>query len=165
MPSVANYLFNLCQKNMNVRPAKIGDVQAIYALINNYAEQDRMLFRSQADIYEKLQTFFVAENEGRVVGCCALSIIWADLAEVKSLAVDPDRKGTGIGKALVQATAEHAQTLGIPKLFTLTLEPGFFLKNDFIEVEKDVLPMKVWSDCARCPKQDHCDEIALIKVL
>jgi len=30
-------------------------------------------------------------------------------------------------------------------------------------ISKGDLPMKVWSDCARCPKQNECDEIALIR--
>ena len=70
---------------MNVRSAKISDAKAINALINSYAERDRMLFRSMADIYENLQTFTVAELEGDIVGCCALEIIWADLAEIKKV--------------------------------------------------------------------------------
>ena len=77
---------------MNVRNARISDVKAIHALISSYAERDRMLFRSIADIYEKLQTFIVAELDGGVVGCCGLEIIWSDLAEIKSLAVDAAKK-------------------------------------------------------------------------
>jgi amino-acid N-acetyltransferase len=98
-----------------------------------------------------------------VVGCCALEIIWADLAEIKSLAVDGTRKQKGIGKMLVAAAVEQAAALGVPKVFALTLEPEFFEKSGFDIVEKETLPMKVWSDCARCPKQQKCDEIAVVK--
>jgi len=150
---------------MNVRNAKISDVTAINALISSYAEVDRMLFRSMADIYENLQTFIVAELDGKIVGCCALEVIWSDLAEIKSLAVDEAYKGKGIGNKLVAAAVEQAEKLGVPKLFALTLEPVFFEKSGFQIVEKETLPMKVWSDCARCPKQQHCDEIAVIKTL
>ncbi|MHC4117184.1 MAG: N-acetyltransferase [Planctomycetota bacterium] len=148
---------------MNTRSAKISDVEAINGLINSYAERDRMLFRSMADIYENLQCFTVAELDGEVVGCCALEIIWSDLAEIKSLAVDENCKQMGIGRMLVAAAAEQAVNLGVPKVFALTLEPEFFLKAGFEIVEKDTLPMKVWSDCARCPKQQNCDEIAVVK--
>jgi len=148
---------------MNTRSAKISDVEAINGLISSYAERDRMLFRSMADIYENLQCFTVAELDGEVVGCCALEIIWSDLAEIKSLAVDESRKQVGIGRMLVAAAAEQAADLGVPKVFALTLEPEFFLKAGFEIVEKDMLPMKVWSDCARCPKQQNCDEIAVVK--
>jgi len=148
---------------MNIRSAKIPDVRAIYSLINFYAERDKMLFRSMADIYENLQAFIVAELNGNVVGCCALQIIWSDLAEVKSLAVDEANTEKGIGKMLVEAATEQARQLGLPCVFALTLNPDFFEKMGFKVIEKDTLPMKVWSDCARCPKQQNCDEIAVIK--
>ena len=148
---------------MNVRNAKISDAKAINALISSYAEMDRMLFRSLADIYENLQTFIVAELDDKVVGCCALEVIWADLAEIKSLAIDEAYTGKGIGSRLVAAAVKRAAKLGVPKIFALTLEPVFFQKSGFEIVEKETLPMKVWSDCARCPKQQNCDEIALIK--
>ncbi|GAI22069.1 unnamed protein product, partial [marine sediment metagenome] len=73
---------------MKARNAEITDARAIYALISSYAERDKMLFRSLADIYENLQTFTIVELDGNVVGCCALQVIWSDLAEIKSLAVD-----------------------------------------------------------------------------
>ena len=148
---------------MEVRSAKIPDVKAIYPLINFYAERDKMLFRSMADIYENLQAFTVAELAGNVVGCCALQIIWSDLAEIRSLAVDESNTGTGAGKTLVAEAIKQAGQLGIQKVFALTLDPAFFEKMGFKIIEKDALPMKVWKDCARCPKQQNCDEIAVIK--
>jgi len=148
---------------MNIRIAKIPDVKAIYSLINFYAERDKMLFRSMADIYENLQAFIVAELNGNVVGCCALQIVWSDLAEIKSLAVDEANTEKGIGKMLVAAATEQAAELGLPQIFALTLNPDFFEKMGFKAIKKDTLPMKVWSDCARCPKQQNCDEIAVIK--
>ena len=150
---------------MNIRSAKISDVEAIYSLINFYAERDKMLFRSMADIYENLQAFTVAELDGRVAGCCALQIIWSDLAEVKSLAVDEANIDKGVGKMLVAAATEQARQLGLPKIFALTLNPAFFEKMGFKVIEKEKLPMKVWSDCATCPKQQNCDEIAVIRQL
>lgn len=147
---------------MMMRKAKVQDVPAIHSLISSYAELDRMLFRSMADIYENLQIFKVAEDAGKVIGCCALKVVWSDLAEVKSLAVNQDYFGKGIGKALVHSCLDEARQLGIKKVFTLTLVPEFFEKSGFRRAEKDAFPMKVWSDCALCPKQDHCDETALV---
>jgi len=148
---------------MEIRSAKISDVKAINALISSYAERDRMLFCSMADIYEKLQTFSVVVVNDRVVGCCALEVIWSNLAEIKSLAVDQTQKEKGIGRMLVTAAIEQAARLGVPKVFALTLEPDFFKKLSFEVVEKEALPMKVWSDCAKCSKQQNCDEIAVVK--
>jgi amino-acid N-acetyltransferase len=124
-----------------------------------------MLFRSMAYIYENLQIFTVVELEGQVVGCCALQVIWSDLAEIKSLAIAEECQSKGGGKALVEAAVQNALTLGVAKVFALTLEPKFFEKMDFIIVDKKSLPMKVWSDCARCPKQENCDETAVEKIL
>lgn len=148
---------------MKTRKAKSVDGEIIFSLINHYAEQDKMLFRSQADIYENLQSFTVVEDKGRVVGCCALQVVWGDLAEIKSLAVDSEGIGRGAGKLLVQSSIEQAGELGLPRIFALTMEPEFFCKLGFEIVEKDSLPMKVWSDCAKCSKKENCDEIAVVK--
>jgi len=148
---------------MEVRSANVTDVKAIHALINAYAERDQMLFRSMADIYKNLQAFFVVEMNGQVVGCCALEVIWSDLAEIKSLAVDEVHKGGGVGTMLVNAAVDEACRLGLPKVFGLTLKPKFFEKLGFKMVDKEALPMKVWSDCARCSKQQNCDETAVVK--
>ena len=150
---------------MLIRNATVKDVPVINALVGDFAEQDRMLFRPPSDLYENLQTFFVAETDGRIQGCCALEVIWADLAEIKSLAVAPQAQGKGMGASLVNAAVQAAGKLQVPKVFALTLEPRFFEKCGFHIVEKEYFPMKVWSDCARCPKQDHCDEVAVIREL
>ncbi len=147
-----------------IRTAKLADVPAIRDLINSYAELERMLFRSLAEIYETLRNFRVCELDGKIVGCCALQVMWSDLAEVKSLVVHEDYQGQGIGAQLVQAVLEDARQLGLPKVFALTLEKNFFEKIGFHLIKKEELPMKVWSDCVSCPKQDHCDEIAVMKV-
>ena len=146
---------------MRIRDATIEDVERIHELINGYAELDKMLFASMSSIYENLQIFKVAELDGKTVGCCALKVLWKDLAEIKSLAVDEAHFGKGIGRSLVLGSVEKAKKLGLKKIFTLTLEPDFFTKLGFETVQKELLPMKVWSDCTECPKQDHCDEIAL----
>ncbi len=148
---------------MEIRNAKISDALSIHELVNCYAELDRMLFRSLADIYEKLQTFIVADIDGKVVGCCALEIIWADLAEIKSLAVNENHIGKGIGAKMVEAAVKKASEMGVIRVFALTLVPKFFVKTGFDIVEKESLPMKVWSDCARCSKQQNCDETAVVK--
>jgi amino-acid N-acetyltransferase len=147
---------------MNIRNARVEDAPSIYSLIGSYAELDKMLFRSMADIYENLQIFKVAADNGKVVGCCALKVVWADLAEIKSLAIEESYFGKGVGKALVLACLGEARGLGLKKVFTLTLVPEFFEKAGFTRADKKTFPMKVWSDCAQCPKQDHCDESALM---
>ena len=148
-----------------IRNARLDDVPVMRELINSHAERDRMLFRSLADLYDSIRDFKLYELEGQIVGCCALQIVWADLAEIKSLAVSDDYQGRGIGKALVQAVIVEARQLHLPEIFTLTLEKEFFEKSGFRQVAMDSLPMKVWSDCVHCPKQDNCDEIAMLMKL
>jgi amino-acid N-acetyltransferase len=150
---------------MNIRNATVKDVETIYSLISQYAQLDKMLFRSKAYIFDNLQMFSVAETDEQVVGCCSLTVIWSDLAEIKSLAVAQEYQNKGIGKALVENAVEQARNLGVEKVFALTLGPAFFEKQGFKIVDKKTLPMKVWSDCAKCTKQENCDETAVEKIL
>jgi amino-acid N-acetyltransferase len=150
----------------------MGDVPAMHRLITHHAEFNRMLFRSHADLYEHLRDFFVAlepDEAGRqagadvgVVGCAALELVWRDLAEIKSLAVDDRMRGRGIGKKLVAATLEEGRRLGLQRIFALTRERRFFENLAFREVERQTLPHKVWTDCVHCPLQENCDEIAMV---
>ena len=148
-----------------IRPATIHDVPRIQEIINSHAELGKMLFKSYAQLYEDLRDFGVCEVDGDVIGCAALTIIWADLAEIRSLAVDERFRGRGVGRSLVEWTVSEARRLGIRRLFALTYEQGFFEKLGFEVVQKDTLPLKVWSDCVRCPKREGCDEIAVVRVL
>ena len=148
-----------------IRPATVHDVQRIGEIINNHAELGRMLFKSYAQLYEDLRDFAVEEKDGRIVGCCALAIVWADLAEVRSLAVDDAHRGQGIGRRLTEWAVDEARRLQIRRIMSLTYEQAFFEKLGFEVVNKDTLPLKVWSDCVRCPKRDGCDEIAMVRTL
>jgi amino-acid N-acetyltransferase len=154
-----------------IRPATIHDVPRIQEIVNSHAELGKMLFKSYAQLYESLRDFAVYELDGgqqgagEVVGCTALAIIWADLAEVRSLAVDENYTGRGIGRRLVEWCIDESRRLQIRKLMSLTYEQKFFEKLGFAVVDKDSLPLKVWSDCVRCPKRDGCDEIAMVREL
>ncbi|MBI4579297.1 MAG: N-acetyltransferase [Planctomycetes bacterium] len=149
-----------------IRNAIMADVPEMHRLITHHAELNRMLFRSHADLYEHLRDFFVCvEATGggpRVLGCVALELVWRDLAEIKSLAVDEEHRGRGIGRQLVRATLDEARRLGLARVFALTRERPFFDKLGFRVVAKETLPHKVWTDCVRCPLQEHCDEIAMV---
>src|SRR5262245_16286661 len=89
-------------KHTMIRQATIHDVPRIQAIINNHAELGRMLFKSYAQLYDRLRDFAVYETDGEVVGCVGLAIIWADLAEIRSLAVDDAQRGRGIGRRLTE---------------------------------------------------------------
>ena len=145
-----------------VEKAKIRDVPQIHQLINYFADKDEMLARSLGEIYENIRDFFVVRQGERVIACATLHVSWADLAEVKSIAVAEDSQQQGVGAQLVEACLKEAQGLGIPTVFCLTYRPGFFEKFGFSQVDKMELPRKIWTDCYRCPKFPDCDEVALI---
>jgi len=148
-----------------IRKARLDDVPAIHHLINEHAEQGLMLFRAPAELYEHLRDFCVCENDGQIVGCCALEIMWRDLAEIKSLAVVPACQRRGIGRALVTAALAEAADLGLKQVFALTRVPEFFACQGFEVVDRRSLPHKIWDDCLRCPRRDECDEIAVIRTV
>ncbi len=148
-----------------LRAATVYDVPRIGEIINSHAEVGRMLFKSYAQLYEDLRDFAVYELDGQVVGCVGLTVIWADLAEVRSLAVAIGHHGRGIGRRLVEWALEEARRLHIRRVMSLTYEQAFFEKLGFGVVSKESLPLKVWSDCVACPKRDDCDEIAMVRVL
>ena len=148
---------------MKVEKAKINDAQRIHELVNSFADKGEMLPRALSEIYENLRDFFVVRDKNnQLIGCVALHINWADLAEVKSLAVSEDKQAKGLGSVLIEACLDEARELGIPTVFCLSYKPAFFEKYNFRRVDKMELPRKVWSECYRCPKFPDCDEVALI---
>jgi len=134
----------------------------MHQLINYFARRGEMLARSLSEIYENVRDYFVFRKDERVIACVALHVSWSDLAEIKSLAVAEDSQKEGIGAKLVKACLKEAKEIGIPTIFCLTYQPGFFEKFGFSQVDKAELPRKVWSECYLCPKFPDCDEVALI---
>ncbi|MCG8483736.1 MAG: N-acetyltransferase [Clostridia bacterium] len=146
---------------MNVRKAKLSDVEKIHELVNYYAEKDLMLSRSRSVIYEYIRDFAIVEIDREIVATGSLHILWIDLAEIRALAVKESLLGKGIGKRLVEFFLNEARELGIPKVFTLTYQPDFFKKSGFSIIDKEKMPHKVWKECINCPKFPNCDEICL----
>ena len=149
-----------------LRKARIRDAEEIQFLINEYAKQGLMLPKTLQNLYEDIREFWVYEEEGKIVGTCALKIFWDNLAEIRSLAVSPGHTGRGIGTALVKAALKEARELEIERVFTLTYQVEFFKKLGFKVIDKETLPQKIWRDCINCVKFPNCDETALeIEVL
>src|SRR5665811_1966743 len=121
---------------MQVRQARVADVPEIQRLVNGYASQGVMLPRSLHSIYGQLRDHQVMVDGDRILGCVALSIVWEDLAEIRSLAVAGDAQGRGIGRALVERMLVEARELGIRRVFVLTFVESFFLSFGFRPVEQ-----------------------------
>jgi amino-acid N-acetyltransferase len=145
-----------------IRKAKIMDVKAMQSLINQYADTGQMLPRSLNELYDQLRDFHVFEENGSLIGVCALHVSWDGLAEIRSLAVRRDRMKQGIGAGLVRHCLAEAAQLQIDRVFVLTYQDVFFKKLGFIDVDKKELPHKIWTDCLNCVKFPDCDESSLI---
>ena len=149
---------------MILRPAEMQDVHNIHLLLHDYATQGVLLDRSEEDIAFYLNNFTVAVDENNsLLGCMAVRDFGSDLLEVRSLAIQPDLRKSGIGRKLIaKAIARLDEERGSYRLFALTLQPGFFERLNFEIVEKELFPEKIWADCVHCPKRERCDEIAVI---
>ena len=146
-----------------IRKAGVRDVKSIHELLMDYAARKLLLPRSLSDLYAHVRDFFVLGcSSGPVRGCCALSVVWEDIAEIRSLAVVPEEQNKGWGRGLVHACLDEAAALGLDRVFILTYETRFFERFGFSRVSKDTLPQKVWADCLNCPKFPDCDEVAML---
>jgi amino-acid N-acetyltransferase len=119
-----------------VRRARTADVPAIKSIVDLYAGSGRRLLAKElVTLYEDVQDFKVAERDGEVVGCGALHVLWADLGEIRTVAVRPDLVGHGIGRLVLDALIDTARELGLSRLFALTFQTDFFGRAGFVEIE------------------------------
>ncbi len=146
-----------------IRKAKISDIKKLHSLINLAAKSGEVLPRSLSELYDNLRDYYVyVKEDDLIAGTGALHIIWEDLAEIKSIVVREEFFRQGIGTEILKACTSEAISLGIKKVFVLTYRPKFFERIGFKEVDKSVLPQKIWADCLKCAKFPDCDETALI---
>ncbi|GAA4131948.1 amino-acid N-acetyltransferase [Actinomadura keratinilytica] len=148
-----------------IRRARTADVRHIRRLIDAYAGPGpRMLARSTVTLYEDVQEFWVAEDVraaapederrpqgrgGRVVGCGALHVMWEDLAEVRSVAVDKEYAGHGIGHRIVDRLLRTARELGVARVFCLTFEVDFFARHGFEPILGTPVSREVYDELLR----------------
>ena len=152
-------------KTTHTRKAKVADASEILGLVNRLALEQIMLPRSPASVLENIRDFVIVEIDRQFAGCGALHVCWSDLAEIRSIAVDPEFQGLGLGKKMAHEMIREAEELGLPRVFAFTYVPDFFTRLGFNLVEHASLPHKVFNDCLNCPKYQACDEIAVMKIL
>lgn len=145
-----------------LRKARLSDVPALFKLIHRYAEEEVMLPRALPELYENIWEFTVAEKDDQLAACGALRLYNEEVAEIRSLCVDPQQKTSGLGRAVTNQLMHEAGDLGLRRVFALTVVPEFFSKMGFYPVERGVLPQKVWRDCLQCEKYFRCDEVAVV---
>jgi amino-acid N-acetyltransferase len=122
-------------ERLAIRPAHTGDIRAIRRLVDTYAPDRRLLSKATVTLYEAVPEFVVGELDGEVVACGAVHVMWEDLAEVRTVAVDPSLRGTGVGGVLLEHLVQRARVLGVKRVFCLTFETGFFGRHGFVEIE------------------------------
>ena len=136
---------------VEIRRARTADVRAIRALVDTYTADRRLLSKATVTLYESVQEFWVAVDTGadRVVGCGALHVMWEDLAEIRTVAVDPSFRGRKIGHKIVSRLLDVARDLGVARVFCLTFETRFFGSFGFTEIDGAPVPHAVYEQLLR----------------
>ncbi|WP_203654551.1 amino-acid N-acetyltransferase [Actinocatenispora rupis] len=147
-----------------LRPARTADVRAIATLIDTYAPERRLLVKPAVALYEGIQEFRVAELDGAVVGCGALHVFWEDLAEIRTVAVDPARRGHRIGQRIVTELLDNARALGLSRVFVLTFEVEFFARHGFRVIEESPVDTTVYQELMRSADEGVAEFLELERV-
>jgi amino-acid N-acetyltransferase len=150
----------------HIRKAHVKEVPEIWRMLHNFAEKDQdVLPRTMADLYSYLRDYFVYQHdEGPIVGIAALHLFWDNLAEIRSLVVQPEFQKSGIGTQLLEKCLEEARSLRIASVFVLISEKNanFFARFGFRTIQKEKLPVIVWAECVHCLKYPDCDEFPML---
>ncbi len=149
---------------LEVRRARTADVSAVRRLVDTYADDRRLLSKATVVLYEDVQEFHVAVLDGQVVGCGAVHVMWEDLAEVRTVAVDPSRHGQGIGAAILDRLLEVARDIGVTRVFCLTFETGFFGSRGFEVVDEVPVDAGVAAELLQSPDEGVAEFLDLARV-
>jgi amino-acid N-acetyltransferase len=139
-------------------------VQAVRHLVDTYADDRRLLSKATVVLYEDVQEFHVAEDDGVIVGCGALHVMWEDLAEVRTLAVAPSHHGRGVGGALLTTLLAAARDLGVRRVFCLTFETAFFARHGFEVVHEVPVDAGVAEELLQSPDEGVAEFLDLARV-
>ena len=134
---------------MEIRAARTSDIKGIRALIDAYAPEGRLLTKETVTLYESVQEFTVAVDGDKVIGCGALHVLWEDLAEVRTVAVDESLRGQGIGHKILDAVISRAKNIGVERIFCLTFETEFFGRHGFEIIEGTPVDPAVYDQLLR----------------
>lgn len=135
--------------DLTIRKARTSDVRAIRALVQPLAEARVLVAKEAVQYFEAIQEFRVAEEDGHLVGCGALHVMWEDLGEIRTLAVADNSLGRGVGSALLQALMGDATDLGLRRLFCLTFETAFFGRHGFAPIEDRAVDPEIYAELLR----------------
>jgi amino-acid N-acetyltransferase len=151
--------------SFTVRRARTSDVPGIQKLVEPLAERRILLGKDRVVLYEAVQEFRVAEtDDGTIIGCGALHVMWEDLGEVRTLAVTDEWLGKGVGHALLERIQTDAAELGLSRLFCLTFETAFFTRHGFATIEESVVDPEVFAQLALSQDEGVAEFLDLSRV-
>ena len=153
-----------CPEEIIIRKATDSDIDSILSLIEGYVDQGVLLPLETDDIRTRIDSFAVAVIGDKCIACASIRDFGNNLYEIRSLAVDPEYTGRKTGSKLVTFLIENSVSSG-GKIFALTYRTSFFERLGFKLTSKKLFPEKIWHDCEKCPKKDHCDEVAVMMTL
>ena len=133
---------------LSAEPARPHDVPEALDLL-------RRVELSEKDVAERWGHYFVVrEDDGRVVGVAGLEI-HGDDGLLRSVAVDEDYRGQGLGASLVEAAFERASKLHLGTVFLLTIDArDYFARLGFTDSPRDDAPGPIqasWEFTTGCP--------------
>jgi amino-acid N-acetyltransferase len=151
---------------VTVRRARTSDVRTVRRLLDAYSCDRILLDKATVTLYEDIQEFWVAErdHDAEVVACGALHVMWEHLAEVRTLAVDPALRGTGVGHQVLEKLLQTARWLGVRRIFCLTFEVDFFAKHGFTEIGETPVDGDVYSELLRSYDEGVAEFLGLERV-
>ena len=132
-----------------IRPATTADIKVIRHIIDVNKASRRMLEKETVTLYETVQEYVVAEENGEVVGCGALHVLWEDLAEVRTVGVEDKVRGQGVGHKILEELINRARKIGVKRIFCLTFETEFFGKHGFKEIQGTPVSHEVYNELLR----------------
>ncbi|MDD0859525.1 amino-acid N-acetyltransferase [Arthrobacter alpinus] len=148
-----------------LRPARTSDVQAIKSLVAPLAERRILISKESVTYFEAIQEFWIAEVDGETVGCGALHVMWEDLAEIRTLATADSWRGKGVGRAIVEKLLTNGRTLGVNRVFCLTFEVDFFIRNGFtVMADQSPVDPDVYSELLRSADEGIAEFLDLARV-
>ncbi len=127
-----------------IRPARTSDVRGIRRLVDEYANERRLLSKATVELYEHVQEYLVAEHNREIMGCGALHVMWEDLGEIRTMAVHADMRHHGVGGVLLELLIDRARDLGLSRLFCLSFETEFFERHGFQAIEERPVSIEVY---------------------
>ena len=151
--------------SFTVRAARTSDVPAIQALVEPLVQRRILLGKERVVFYELVQEFRVAiDDDGTLIGCGALHVLWEDLGEVRTLAVADDWLHRGVGHAILNDIEAVAGALGLTRLFCLTFETDFFGRHGFAPIGEDIVSADVYAQLVRSQDEGVAEFLDLSRV-